>query len=120
MYRPTGAIASNGFATTCWRLFGVYAHLDERPIYEAEKSYPHVKDGFMVIMGLDDATQFDAIVDHHERGSIPPPTMWGSRPTRFDPSQAPAGYHTAFMWEKLPYALGGDAKRLGHRGSRTR
>ena len=23
----------------------------------------------------------------------------------FDPSQAPAGYHTGFMWEKLPYHL---------------
>ena len=91
-------------------LFGVYAHLNERPVYRAEGGYPHVKSGFMVIMGLDDATQFDAIVDHHERGCIPPPTMWGSCPTLFDPSQAPLGYHTGFMWEKLPYALGGDAK----------
>ncbi len=91
-------------------LFGVYAHLNERPVYRAEGDYPHVKSGFMVIMGLDDATQFDAIVDHHERGCIPPPTMWGSCPTLFDPSQAPLGYHTGFMWEKLPYALGGDAK----------
>jgi phytoene dehydrogenase-like protein len=28
----------------------------------------------------------------------------------FDPSQAPAGGHTAFMWEKLPYRLRGDAR----------
>ena len=89
-------------------LFGIYAHLDQRPVYRAEGEYPHVKDGFMVIMGLDGVAQFDAIVDHHERGSIPPSTMWGSCPTLFDPSQAPTGYHTAFMWEKLPYALGGD------------
>jgi phytoene dehydrogenase-like protein len=27
----------------------------------------------------------------------------------FDPSQAPPGRHTAFMWEKLPYRLHGDA-----------
>jgi phytoene dehydrogenase-like protein len=34
--------------------------------------------------------------------------MWGACPTLFDPSQAPAGTHTAFMWEKLPYRLHGD------------
>ena len=34
--------------------------------------------------------------------------MWGACPTQFDPSQAPPGRHTAFMWEKLPYRLGGD------------
>ena len=36
--------------------------------------------------------------------------MWGSCPTEFDASQAPAGQHTAFMWEKLPYALRGDPR----------
>src|SRR5437667_4886127 len=34
-------------------------------------------------------------------------TMWGACPTLFDPSQAPPGKHTAFMWEKAPYALRG-------------
>jgi phytoene dehydrogenase-like protein len=33
--------------------------------------------------------------------------MWGCCPTRFDPTQS-AGGHTAFMWEKLPYRLGGE------------
>jgi phytoene dehydrogenase-like protein len=31
--------------------------------------------------------------------------MWGACPTQFDPTQAPPGQHTAFMWEKLPYRL---------------
>ena len=35
--------------------------------------------------------------------------MWGACPTLFDPSQAPASRHTAFMWEKLPYRVHGDA-----------
>ena len=35
--------------------------------------------------------------------------MWGACPTLFDASQAPAGKHTAFLWEKLPYALNGAA-----------
>jgi phytoene dehydrogenase-like protein len=34
--------------------------------------------------------------------------MWGASPTLFDPSQAPPGAHTAFMWEKLPFNLQGD------------
>jgi phytoene dehydrogenase-like protein len=91
-------------------LFGVYANLNERPIYEAEKEYPHVDKGFMVIMGLDGAARFDEIVRHHEQGSVPPTVMWGSCPTLFDPAQAPSGQHAAFMWEKLPYRLRGNAQ----------
>ncbi len=62
----------------------------------------------MVILGLDHVDQFHEIVRHHEAGTIPPTVMWGACPTLFDPSQAPAGRHTAFMWEKLPYRLHGD------------
>jgi phytoene dehydrogenase-like protein len=64
----------------------------------------------MVILGLDHVDQFADIVRHHEAGSIPPPVMWGACPTLFDPSQAPADRHTAFMWEKLPYRVHGDAR----------
>ena len=64
----------------------------------------------MVIIGLDHVDQFPEIVRHHEAGTIPPTVMWGACPTVFDPSQAPDGMHTAFMWEKLPYALGGDPR----------
>lgn len=51
-----------------------------------------------------------SIVAAHERGEIPRTVIWGACPTQFDPSQAPAGAHTAFMSEKLPYALNGDSK----------
>ena len=64
----------------------------------------------MVIMGLDHIDQYPDIVRHHEEGTIPPTVMWGACPTVFDPSQAPAGKHTAFMWEKLPYRLNGDPR----------
>ena len=63
----------------------------------------------MVIMGLDHVDQFRDIVRHHEAGTIPPTVMWGACPTVFDPSQAPPGRHTGFMWEKLPYRLNGNA-----------
>ncbi len=65
----------------------------------------------MVILGLDHVEQFHDIVRHHEAGTIPPTVMWGACPTLFDATQAPPGGHTAFMWEKLPYRLHGDATR---------
>ena len=64
----------------------------------------------MVILGLDHVSQFSEIVAHHEAGTIPPTVMWGACPTQFDPTQAPSGQHTAFMWEKLPYDLHGKAE----------
>ena len=59
-------------------------------------------------LGLARLEQFHEIVAAHEQGKIPSTVMWGAAPTVFDPSQAPPGKHTAFMWEKLPYALAGD------------
>src|SRR6185436_9629289 len=71
---------------------------------------PGLDRAFMVILGLEDYAQFHDIVRHHEAGTIPPTVMWGACPTLFDPTQAPAGGHSAFMWEKLPYRLNGDAR----------
>jgi phytoene dehydrogenase-like protein len=64
----------------------------------------------MIILGLEDFAQYPGIVRHHQQGSVPPTVMWGSCLTQFDPSQAPPGKHTAFMWEKLPYRLHGDPR----------
>jgi len=92
-------------------LFGLYLELEEAPMHRAAEAYPHLKQSFMVILGLDSPANFDAMLHHHKAGSMPPPVTWGSTPTLFDPSQAPPGQHTAFMWEKLPYALGNDPAR---------
>ena len=91
-------------------LFSLNLNLREAPRYQAAERQPELDRAFMVIMGLDDVAQYPEIVRHHEQGTIPPTVMWGSCPTVFDPSQAPAGCHTAFMWEKLPYRLNGDAR----------
>ena len=89
-------------------LFALHLNLREPPRYAASAEHPELARAFMVIMGLDHVDQFHDIVRHHEAGTIPPTVMWGACPTLFDPSQAPAGRHTAFMWEKLPYRLNGD------------
>jgi phytoene dehydrogenase-like protein len=82
----------------------------EAPRYAAaERADPRIASAFMMILGLDHVDQFHDIVRAHEAGRITSRTvMYGACPTQFDPSQAPAGIHTGFMWEKVPYRLDGD------------
>ena len=89
-------------------LFALTLNLHEPPRYAAAATRPELNEAFMIIMGLERRLQFSEIVVAHERGTMPPTVMWGTCPSQFDPSQAPPGKHTAFMWEKLPYALGSD------------
>jgi phytoene dehydrogenase-like protein len=91
-------------------LFALNVTLKAPPRYAAAARNPELDQAFMTILGLEHSDQFLEIVRCHEEGTVPPPVMWGSCPTLFDPSQAPAGLHTGFMWEKLPYRLHGDAQ----------
>jgi len=94
-------------------LFALNVSLQEAPRYSAAAGSPELEQAFMVILGLNRFSQFHDIVAAHERGAMPPPVMWGACPTIFDPSQAPEGRHTAFMWEKVPYAMPADAESHG-------
>lgn len=89
-------------------LFALNLNLSEPPRYRAAEQRPERNRAFMVILGLERFGQFEEIVHAHERGEMPSMVAWGACPTLFDPSQAPAGKHTAFLWEKLPYALRGN------------
>ena len=91
-------------------LFALNLNLEAPPVYSAAEHDPNLANPFMVILGLEHFEQYPEIVRHHEAGTIPPTVMWGACPTQHDPSQAPAGKHTAFMWEKLPYRLNGDPR----------
>lgn len=88
-------------------LFAVNLALEEPPRYRAAEDQPELDDAFMVILGLHESRQFEEMVTAHEQGQDPPPVMWGACPTLFDPRQAPPDKHTAFMWQKVPYALHG-------------
>lgn len=90
-------------------LFALNLNLSEPPRYVAAEQHSELAHAFMMILGLDDVAQFHDIVAAHERGQIPRTVMWGACPTQFDVTQG-AGGHTAFMWEKLPYALNGDPR----------
>jgi len=89
-------------------LFALNLTLSAPPRYAAADRHAELAQPFMTILGLDHVDQFDDIVAHHEAGTIPSTIMWGTCPSQFDPSQGHGGKHTAFMWEKLPYALNGD------------
>ncbi|HEV3011208.1 MAG TPA: NAD(P)/FAD-dependent oxidoreductase [Burkholderiales bacterium] len=95
-------------------LFSVNLVLKNRPRYRAEEKHPELARAFMVILGLEHFEQFHDIVRCHEENRVPPPVMWGACPTLFDASQAPAGAHTAFMWEKVPYRRPWDSEREHH------
>ncbi len=90
-------------------LFGLHLALSEPPAYTAADADPELRNAFMMILGLDRFDQFQDIVDAHEHGRIPPTVAWGSCHTRFDRSQAGPGTHAAFLWEKVPHHLGGNA-----------
>jgi phytoene dehydrogenase-like protein len=89
-------------------LFALNVALHEPPRYglAGEEGAPP----FLVVLGLDGLSRFREVIDAHERNEMPPLIAWGACPTLFDPSQAPPGKHTAFLWEKVPYALRGDPR----------
>lgn len=89
-------------------LFSLHLNLSEAPVYRVSDEHPDVQQSLTVIMGIDNVATFLDIVRAHDEGRPGPQVLWGGTPTAFDPSQAPAGKHTAFMWEKTPYALHGD------------
>jgi phytoene dehydrogenase-like protein len=106
--RPVGDAAAGFRYNRIAPLFALNLALREPPQYRAAEGRPELRQAFMLILGLERLDQFHEIVAAHEEGRIPPTVMWGACPTLFDASQAPPGGHTAFMWEKLPYALRGD------------
>lgn len=91
-------------------LFALNLALREPPRWAAAVQRPELERAFMFIVGLERFGQFHDIVAAHECGEIPSPVAWGACPTLFDATQAPAGKHVAFLWEKLPYALRGGAQ----------
>src|SRR4029079_10336251 len=91
-------------------LFGVNVTLREAPHYRAAATEPALDQAFMTILGLETPEVVDEMYRAHPAGRITRPlTLWGAAPSVHDPSQTRDGLHTAFMWEKVPYALDGDA-----------
>ena len=89
-----------------------------RPLrYRAAGRHPELDEAFMWILGLETVDQFHEMVRCHEAGSFPPRVAWGASPTRFDPTQAPEGHHTAFLWQKVPFNIQGHSRNWESVGS---
>jgi phytoene dehydrogenase-like protein len=93
-------------------LFGVNVALREPPTYRAAAGNPDLNRAFMTILGLEGPEVVAEMYRCHPAGEITRPlTLRGAAPSVHDPSQARDGYETAFMWEKVPFALEGDPVR---------
>ncbi len=92
-------------------LFSVHLSLNEPPRYAARDTHADLDQAFLTILGLESPEQIYGLHPQFKKGELATRKMiWGTTPTLFDPSQAPPGKHTAFMWEKVPYILKGRAE----------
>jgi phytoene dehydrogenase-like protein len=92
-------------------MFGVHLSLTEPPRYAGRGAHPDLDRAFMTILGLESPEQIYGLHALFRKGEpAARKVIWGTTPTAFDPSQAPSGKHTAFMWEKVPYQLQGHAE----------
>lgn len=90
-------------------LLTLHLRLSAAPTYRAAAHNPSVDDCYMSIMGIDDLETYQALVEAHEDGVLPPgPVLYGACMTKHDPTQAPKEKHAAFMWQKVPYNLYGN------------
>ena len=82
---------------------------NERPKYITEEKYPEVAGSFMHIVGLEEYEDLQNLFEDCRSGQLPrKPFMNGATPSFHDPTQAPPGKATAFMWQLMTYNLWGN------------
>ena len=90
-------------------IFATNLALNERPKYITEKKYPEVAGSFMHIVGLEEYDDLRNLFEDCRTGQLPrKPFMNGATPSFHDPTQAPPGKATAFMWQLATYNLWGN------------
>ncbi len=90
-------------------IFATNLALNERPRYVTEDEHPEVADGFMHIVGLETYEDLRNLFEDCRSGQLPrKPFMNGATPSHHDPTQAPPGKATAFMWQLASYNLWGN------------
>ncbi len=90
-------------------IIAINLSLNDRPRYIHEERNPDVGRALLQIMGCDSVADIEALDNSNRRGEINDKLFFnGTTPTVLDPSQAPPGKHTAFMWPLVPYDLHGD------------
>jgi phytoene dehydrogenase-like protein len=94
-------------------LFRVHLALKERPIFEISRQEPAVNDALMYTVGYDNPGDLVTLVKQARSGRIPDVLgLTAENITAHDPSQAPAGGHTAYLGLAVPFDLadGGGAR----------
>lgn len=93
-----------------WSLATLHLALAELPAYSAAAYDPDVERAYGVYFGVDTSAELERGFEAIRRGELPERFCGnGAANTRFDPSQAPPGRHTAFWWPFAPYDLAGSA-----------
>lgn len=93
-----------------WTLFGLHLALNAPPTMPGDKRF---NDAAQIVIGYNSMKDYEEHFKYCDAG-MPPENPGGpvARPTLIDPSQAPAGKHTLFLWQFVPYEL----KDGGHAG----
>lgn len=95
-----------GYRYSRWKLFSVHLALDEPPRYRCAEYDPDCQRAVNLCIGYESLEDFDAHLEAVTAGRPPEvPGMQCGVFTLFDPTQAPGGQHTAFLWQVAPYAL---------------
>ena len=102
-----------GFQFRETSLFRVHLALKERPVFEISKREPAINDAWKLVIGFESPGDAVTMARQAEGGAIPDILgMDAGIMTVHDPSQAPAGCHTAYIGVPAPLELadGGAAR----------
>jgi phytoene dehydrogenase-like protein len=87
-------------------LLTIHLALAEPPAYRSAAFDPDIDRAFNLFLGFDDTAQVIRCFEQCRASEFPDHLMGnGACNSRFDPTYAPAGKHTAFWWPFAPYAL---------------
>ncbi|MBI3090619.1 MAG: NAD(P)/FAD-dependent oxidoreductase [Candidatus Tectomicrobia bacterium] len=87
-------------------LLTVHYALDEAPRFVAAQGNPDVARCWLIAWGVENPRHIQEIVNDIRARTLPRRILgFGGSPTANDPSQAPPGKHTAFIWTFVPYHL---------------
>jgi phytoene dehydrogenase-like protein len=93
-------------------IFNLHLALKEKPIFEISKQDPAVNDAWRFSAGFESEKDIRQRTDHVTGGVVDVRGITGAVTSAYDPTQAPPGYHTAYVGIAVPFNLadGGPAR----------
>lgn len=99
-----------GFRLDEFSVFCVHLALREAPKFKTARGAGNddINRSFRLNIGFDTPDDYTELVSEIRLGKLPEKLAFtASVPTWFDPSQAPEGYHTMFLWQLAPFRIKG-------------